>query len=144
MAIDGLNHCSIRTTELEATRQFYRDVLGLREGYRPPFRFPGHWLYCGEVAVVHLIGIDPQDAQGLVDYLGDKAAGTLAGGGAVDHIAFMASDLAGLRRRLSGLGLPFRERTVPEIGLHQLFIEDPNGVTLELNFAATEAAGGKP
>lgn len=144
MAIDGLNHCSIRTTELEATRCFYRDVLGLREGYRPPFKFPGHWLYAGDVAVVHLIGIDPKDAQGLVDYLGDKAPGALAGGGAVDHIAFMASDLAGLRRHLSGLGVPFRERTVPAIGLHQLFVEDPNGVTLELNFAAIETQTAKP
>ena len=69
MALDRLDHYSIRTTDLDTTRNFYVEVLGLAEGYRPSFDFPGHWLYCGERAVVHLIGIDPDDGQGLVDFL---------------------------------------------------------------------------
>ena len=58
MALDRLDHYSIRTTDLDTTRDFYVEVLGLSEGYRPTFDFPGHWLYCGERAVVHLIAGD--------------------------------------------------------------------------------------
>lgn len=143
MPLQSLNHFSIRTGDLAASRRFYVEVLGLRDGARPPFSFPGHWLYCGEQPVVHLIGSVPGKDAGL-GYLGDRAAGTAAHGepatGAVDHIAFLAADLAGLRRRLSESGLHYRERTVPLTGQHQLFVTDPNGVLIEINFAATEAA----
>ncbi len=140
--IDKLAHFSVRTADLAASRRFYVEVLGFREGFRPPFAFPGLWLYRGgdeaEYGVVHLIGIDPDDPQGLVDYLGDKAADTLQGSAAVDHLAFLATGLPEMRRRLDGAGLVYRERTVPSLGLHQLFVEDPSGVTIELNYPAAE------
>lgn len=144
MAIKKLAHYSIRTTALEDSLRFYTGILGFQAGFRPPFDFPGYWLYRGgdeaEFGVVHLIGIDPDNPAGLVDYLGDKDAASLRGSAAVDHLAFLADDLPDMHARLRRAGLPFRERTVPQLGLHQLFVEDPSGVTIELNFAAAEAA----
>jgi catechol 2,3-dioxygenase-like lactoylglutathione lyase family enzyme len=143
MAIQTLAHYSVRTTRLEASRHFYVDVLGFREGFRPPFDFPGLWLYKGDdeaqFGVVHIIGIDPDAPQGLIAYLGDKSEQTLHGSAAIDHLAFLATDLIDMRRRLQQAGLTFRERTVPSIGLHQVFVEDPSGVTIELNYPADEA-----
>lgn len=144
MPITKLAHYSVRTTDLSASRRFYTRVLGLREGFRPPFAFPGAWLYFGddeaEYGVVHLIGVDRQDADGLIAYLGDKADDALHGGGAVDHIAFLATDWRRMRETFTREGLAFRERTVPRLGLHQVFVADPSGVTIELNFPAAEGA----
>jgi catechol 2,3-dioxygenase-like lactoylglutathione lyase family enzyme len=138
-----LNHISVRTLDLEGTRDFYQRVLGLTVGPRPDFPFPGAWMYRGDHsdvanAVVHLIGMDPNDPKGLKDYLGDRDVASLHGTGAVDHVAFFATGLAGMLEHLRGLGVPVRERTVPNIGLHQLFLEDPNGVVVELNYPAAE------
>ena len=141
----SLNHFSVRTLDLAASRRFYETVLGLTAGPRPDFPFPGHWMYRGDHAdyanaAVHLIGIDPQDAAGLKGYLGDRDPASLKGSGAVDHIAFFADGLAATLGHLRGLGVPFRERTVPSLGLHQLFLTDPDGVVIELNFPAAEHA----
>jgi len=147
MPITKLAHFSVRTTSIEASRQFYMDVLGFKEGYRPAFNFPGIWLYLGgdeaEYGIVHIIGIDKNDPQGLKDYLGEKAESALSGSGAVDHVAFLATDLATMRQRLKDTGSDYRERTVPDMGLHQVFVEDPSGVTIELNFPATEVESGE-
>jgi catechol 2,3-dioxygenase-like lactoylglutathione lyase family enzyme len=89
--------------------------------------------------VVHLVGIDLSNPSGLRDYLGDKAEDSLQGSAAVDHLAFMASGWGGMRDRMQGAGLAFRERTVPSLGLHQVFVEDPSGITIELNYPAGEA-----
>jgi catechol 2,3-dioxygenase-like lactoylglutathione lyase family enzyme len=139
----SINHISIRTLDLEATRHFYVEALGLCDGPRPPFPFPGHWLYQGPTdvyanAAVHLIGIDAQDPSGLQNYLGDRGADSLRGTGAVDHIAFFATDLPAALARLRRLGIEPRARDVPGIGLHQLFVDDPNGVVVELNFPLAE------
>lgn len=135
MAIERLDHYSIRTTDVEATRKFYTEVLGLEVGPRPNFPFPGVWLYQGGIAVVHVVGIDPSDRAGLHDYLGERgsdAAG--AGTGTIDHVAFLGRDFAGMRARFQQAAITFRERKVPNMDLMQIFVDDPNGVTIELNF----------
>lgn len=135
MAIQTLDHCSIRTLNLEASRAFYIDVLGMKEGDRPDFPFPGAWLYLGDRAVIHLVGVDPDDSRGLVEYLGgDIDLDTLLGGGSLDHIAFCATDAPKTIRRLQRNNVPFRERQVPNMDLSQIFVEDPNGITIELNY----------
>lgn len=143
MTIRKLGHYSIRTADLESSRRFYTDVLGLTEGFRPPFPFPGIWLYLpgdqSDYGVVHIIGIDPHDQQGLVDYLGDRDPASLTGTGTLDHVAFLATGLRGMHKKLAELKLPFTERTVPSLGLHQVFLTDPSGVTVELNYPADEA-----
>jgi catechol 2,3-dioxygenase-like lactoylglutathione lyase family enzyme len=139
----SLNHFSIRTLDLAATKDFYVSVLGLDVGPRPEFPFPGYWLYQGPTdvysnAAVHIIGIDPKDASGLHQYLGDRAPGELKGSGALDHIAFFATELQGMLSRLSSLGIEARRRDVPGLGLHQLFLDDPNGIVVELNYPFAE------
>lgn len=138
-----LNHFSIRTTDLAASRRFYAEVLGLTVGPRPDFPFPGAWMYRGDHgdvanAVVHIIGIDRNDPKGLEQYLGGREEAALAGSGAVDHIAFFAEGLAEMLAHLGALRVAYRERTVPSIGLHQLFLDDPCGIVIELNYPAAE------
>jgi catechol 2,3-dioxygenase-like lactoylglutathione lyase family enzyme len=145
MPVGKLDHYSIRTLDIEASRRFYTEVMGFNVGFRPPFNFPGLWLYNGAqypetTGVVHIIGIDLNDPQGLKDYLGDRDLESLQGTGSVDHMAFTATGLAGMRERLTRHGVAFRERNVPSLGIHQVFFEDPSGVTLELNYPAAEAA----
>ncbi len=138
MSLQRLDHYSIRTAALEQTRNFYVNVLGLEEGFRPAFDFPGHWLYCGERAVVHLIGVTASSKQDLDDFLGDREIAA-DGSGALDHVAFRAEDLPALRQRLAEHQLGCRERTIPALDLHLVFIEDPNGIVVELNYVAAEA-----
>lgn len=147
MAISKLSHYSIRTLDLEATRRFYTEVMGFSVGPRPPFKFPGLWLYNGshdsyDNAIVHIIGIDPNDPQGLKDYLGDRDTASLQGGtGTFDHIAFAATGLEGMLQQLKKKTVPYRERAVPNLHLHQVFLDDPSGVVIELNYPAGENAG---
>lgn len=144
MPIVRLDHYSIRTLDLEASQRFYTEVMGFEIGFRPAFDFPGLWLYngapgSGSYGVVHIIGIDPANPEGLKQYLGDRDPSTLHGTGTVDHMAFTASGLPEMRARLARHGVPYRERTVPDLGLHQVFFEDPSQVTIELNYPAEEA-----
>lgn len=142
MPMVKLAHFSIRTSDLAASERFYTNILGFRAGTRPAFDFPGRWLYMGndesEFGVVHLVGIDPDNPEGLSSYLGDKAnAGT--GTGVVDHIAFLATGWRELRERCKTEGQIYVERIVPSLGLLQVFLDDPSGVTIELNYPAEEA-----
>lgn len=145
MPIGRLDHYSIRTLDVDASRRFYTEVMGFQVGFRPPFDFPGLWLYNGaqypeSYGVVHIIGVDLNDPQGLKEYLGDRGLESLKGTGTVDHMAFSATGLADMRTRLKRLNIAYRERTVPTLGLHQVFFEDPSSVTIELNYPAAEAA----
>ena len=141
----SLNHFSIRSLEIEKTSDFFSKVLGLTVGPRPEFPFPGVWLYNGDEsdwasAVLHLIAIDKNDPDGLKKYLGDRDPSSLHGSGAVDHIAFFAKGLEEKVALLKSLNIPYRERTVPVLKLHQIFLDDPNGVVIELNYPAAEKA----
>lgn len=139
MSLRTLDHCSIRTVKLKETRDFYVDVLGMDDGDRPDFPFPGNWLYVDGRAVVHLVGVDADDPSGLVEYLGgDIDPEALDGSGSFDHIAFRAGNAAGLIERLKKNDVPYRERQVPSMDLYQLFLEDPNGITVELNYFGSE------
>ena len=141
----SLNHFSIRSLEIEKTTEFFSKVLGLTVGPRPEFPFPGVWLYNGDEnswsnAVLHLIAIDKNDPNGLKQYLGERDASSLHGSGAVDHIAFFATGLEEKIALLKSMKTPYRERTVPVLKLHQIFLDDPNGVVIELNYPAQEKA----
>lgn len=143
MPIGKLDHYSIRTLDIDASRRFYTEVMGFEVGFRPSFDFPGLWLYNGtrhpeSYGVVHIIGVDPANPEGLKAYLGDRDISTLDGTGTVDHMAFAATGVAEMRARLVRFGVAFRERTVPDLGLHQVFFEDPSQVTIELNYPAHE------
>jgi catechol 2,3-dioxygenase-like lactoylglutathione lyase family enzyme len=123
MPIETLDHYSVRTADVERTRAFYQDVVGLKDGPRPDFPFPGAWLYAGEHAVVHIIGIKEERARDLSEDTGS-----------LDHVAFAASDLPAMRQHLAAQKIAFRERKIPGLDITQLFVVDPNGVTIEINF----------
>ena len=141
MSLSSLDHCSIRTVKLRETRQFYVNILGMVDGDRPDFPFPGAWLYVEGVAVVHIIGADPDDSSGLASYLGgEMGADALTGSGSLDHIAFRAKDPELVMSRLKKYGYEYRKRNIPSMNLFQVFVEDPNGITIELNYWGEEQA----
>jgi len=129
MPLGALQHYTIEPSNLEATKDFYCDVLGLENGDRPPLGFPGYWLYSGGVATVHLLG--PRQPREGVVVRGEKKFDDT---GRFDHIAFAASDIDEVRARLASKSVKFRENTVPRTGAKQIFLYDPDGVGVELNF----------
>ena len=131
MGIQALEHVTIRCAELQRTRDFYVDLLGLRDGERPAFPFRGHWLYLGGIPVVHLVeASDSAGAWGRDIVIPRAEEGT----GSFDHVAFRGDDFAAMRERLQKAGMTFRERVVPGGALSQLFVPDPEGVLVEINF----------
>jgi catechol 2,3-dioxygenase-like lactoylglutathione lyase family enzyme len=139
----SLNHFSIRTLNMEATKNFYSAVIGLEVGPRPNFPFPGIWLYSGDTgnyanAVVHVIGLDPANPNGLNQYLGERDNTGLHGSGAVDHLAFFVTGLNEKKALLAKHKVAFTEREVPVLGLIQLFLHDPSGIVIELNYPSSE------
>jgi len=123
MPLTRLNHVTVRTDDLDGTRDFYQDLLGLKVGPRPPLGFPGHWLYAGEDPVVHLV----PKSNGI-------GGGNSQDTGNFDHVAFTATDFKGMRERFKQRGIEFREQQVPASPMRQIFVEDPNKVMVELNF----------
>jgi len=137
MPLSHIEHYLILTADIEATRDWYVDALGLRVGETPNFPFPVCWLYIGERDVIHIGQLDASAAQRK--YLGDPSKSGDAGTGALDHIAFRATGLSETLDHLRRRNIAFMERQVDDQGLYQLFLHDPNGIKIELNFAAAEA-----
>ena len=118
MTVHGVDHINISTSNLERCRDFYCGVLGLEEGWRPSFDSPGAWLYASGVPIVHVSVTDtPRD-----------------GLSAVDHIAFAVKGFEAMKVRLGEQGIAFETYDVPSTPTKQIFIEDPDGVSVELNF----------
>jgi catechol 2,3-dioxygenase-like lactoylglutathione lyase family enzyme len=131
LGVQALEHVTIRCAQLQRTRDFYVDLLGLSEGERPAFPFRGHWLYLGGIPVVHLVeASDSAGAWGREIVIPQAENGT----GSFDHVAFRGDDFAAMRERLQKAGMTFRERVVPGGALSQLFVPDPEGVLVEINF----------
>jgi catechol 2,3-dioxygenase-like lactoylglutathione lyase family enzyme len=139
MPLSHLEHCLIQTADLEATKDWYVRVLGMRVGPHPDFGFPVHWLYIGERDVLHLTEGGSEVSENRKRYLGQQSK-AVSGSGVIDHLAFRATALDETIGRLRDLGIDFSERRVDGQGLYQLFLFDPNGVKIEHNFAAEEAA----
>lgn len=134
MPATKLDHYNIWTTKIDETIQFYVDVLGLRVGDRPPVSIPGAWIYDGtDMAVVHLVDVTKCSPEDLVA-AGGRDITTLDGSGSIDHVAFEASDFEGLQAKLAATGCEFHEDGIPAFNIRQLFVNDPNGIRIELNF----------
>ena len=130
MPLGGLQHYTIEPQDLEKTKDFYVEVLGLENGERPPLNFPGYWLYSGGVPTVHLLGKRTPREGIVVRGAKKKFKDT----GRFDHIAFAATDIAGVRKKLKARKVKFREQVIPRTGGQQIFLYDPDGVGVELNF----------
>lgn len=140
MPLSHLEHFLVQSADLEGTKDWYIRVLGLREGPHPDFGVPVHWLYIGDRDVLHLTHGGSNVSESRKRYLGQESEAT-QGSGVIDHVAFRATGLAEMIAHLQHLGIAFKERQVDAQGLYQLFLFDPNGVKVELNFAAAEAKG---
>ncbi|MCE2525273.1 MAG: VOC family protein [Acidimicrobiia bacterium] len=125
MTINSLDHYNIETARLEETVEFYAEVLGLSRGYRPSsIPVPGAWMYAGGHACIH------------INEVSDDMAGPT---GPINHVAFETANEPGdydtMKADLAARGLPFDEAdSRPMIPLRQIFVHDPNGIRLELNY----------
>jgi len=124
MKLQGFSHVNVRCSEGDLPRleKFYAEALGLKPGNRPDFDFAGLWLYCGDEPLVHISARFPSGS-----FVKD------AHNASIDHIAFKACGIAAFRRRLASFGIPFAEQNVEGAG-YQVFIHDPVGTRIELNF----------
>jgi catechol 2,3-dioxygenase-like lactoylglutathione lyase family enzyme len=129
MGVGLLDHFNIRTSRLDASVRFYEDILGLESGDRPNFSFPGAWLYSEGKPVVHLVDISATAERQKPD------------SGVVHHVAFASRDFAGMKQRLESKGVEHDIRQVPGGALWQIFVRDPNGVMIELNYEAASEQG---
>ena len=132
MPLTELDHYFVRSRDLEKSRRFYCDVLGFETMARPNLPFPGYWLGVNGKVQVHMGPDAIPDADRY--YFGTTAASAKDNAGVVDHLAFQATDPESFAARFRNLGIPTRERYIEEIKLFQIFIADPDGLMLELNF----------
>jgi len=129
-----LEHYTIWTVRFEETVRFYVDVLGLFPGPRPSSIIPGAWIYDdGDKPVVHLVDVAKDASKPMLQSSGRDAA-SLRGSGSIDHVAFEAVDIEELKSKLTAAGSSFRQEEIPAMNLRQIFVLDPNGVQVELNF----------
>jgi catechol 2,3-dioxygenase-like lactoylglutathione lyase family enzyme len=134
MSVAAIDHVLVLSDDIDATRDFYVDVVGLHVGARPPLEFPGYWLYAqGSAACLHLA-----DRSAYLRHLPTLGldAGQRASGD-IDHIAFEATDYASMTARIEDCGVTPVRNSIPG-GPRQLFVEDPNGVRIEINVKAVE------
>jgi catechol 2,3-dioxygenase-like lactoylglutathione lyase family enzyme len=143
MPVTELNHYFVRANDLERTKQFYCDVLGFEVMPRPDFPFPGYWLGVNGKIQVHMGPHGVPNSE--LYYLGTTSRSATDNSGVVDHIAFLASEPEKFVKRFADIGLAHRNRYFPEFKLFQMFVKDPNGLTIELNFFGIdkEPAWGK-
>jgi catechol 2,3-dioxygenase-like lactoylglutathione lyase family enzyme len=144
MPLSHIEHFLVAADDIDATRDWYARVLGMRSGAHPDFGFPVHWMYIGEVDMVH-IGPSAKAANEIQKkYLGRTSQNAGTGTGALDHIAFRASGLRQMIGHLREQGVPFSQRRANGQALYQLFFYDPNGIKIELNYDAKETDGIEP
>jgi catechol 2,3-dioxygenase-like lactoylglutathione lyase family enzyme len=136
----------ILTHDPDATRDWFCDNLGFRNGYHPEFGFPVYWLYIGEQDVIHIGKArhsahqdvylkTPSDQEGV-----DYAAAGVPGSGRIDHLCLNCEGIEEFIERLTRNGVEFSERKAHNSNLYQLFMREPvNGIKVELNFAWAEA-----
>src|SRR5918997_179408 len=126
MPLTQMEHLLVLTDDIDGTRDFYCRALGLEEGERPPLAFPGYWLYVEGVPCIHVADREAYTAH-------SEELGIPAKPGAVDHIAFAGNDFEEALARLEREGVEAATNTVPGVGLRQLFLDDPNGLKIEIN-----------
>ncbi len=129
MSVTAMNHFTVLTDDLPATLAFYEAHLGLKAGARPPFGFPGAWLYAdggrGKDPILHIVaGIGKER---LVK-------------GVIDHMAFSGKGLDAAVGKLKARGIAYELRRLPGYGTWQLFFVDPNGAKVEIDFDSAEPA----
>ncbi len=132
MPLVDLHHVAIRTSDVAASERFYTQVLGMHKVERPEFDFPGAWLQMGQT-MFHLMG-----GYAALDEHGQPCSG----GAAVDHLALNARDFDAMKAQVVAAGLVPAENAISAFGIWQLFVRDPDGVLIELNFRVADEPEG--
>lgn len=124
MSVIGFSHYNLRAPRalLEELRAFYCEVVGLELGQRPSFRSFGYWLYAGGYPILHLSEAGPGEVRP------EQPLGTF------DHAAFRCTGRAQLEQQLKRRGIAYRVAVVPATQQVQVFLSDPAGNGVELNF----------
>ncbi len=141
MSVTALEHVLVLSDDIEATRDFYRQAVGLTVGERPPLPFPGFWLYAGATPCVHVAERAAYLAHAATLGLTPPAG---ASAPSVDHISFTAADRRAVQARLRAAGVDAVANEVAGGTTAQLFFEDPNGVRLEINVKSPLGSAGSP
>ena len=128
MQLGSLDHVNVRTSRLDQMVEWYVKMLGMRVGDRPPFPFPGAWLYVGDQPYVHLIGIEEEPGSDPDDLK-------------LEHFAFAATGLDGFLERLDAAGERYDKRVVPGFGITQVNVWDPDGNHIHIDFAPSKPKG---
>jgi catechol 2,3-dioxygenase-like lactoylglutathione lyase family enzyme len=125
-----LDHVTIRTRDIEATRLFFAAVFDMAEGRRPAAirRIPGAWMYAAGRPLVHIIATSGDGPDHAAD--------------AIDHVGFRLDNYVAFRARLDRLGILYSCLDLPEIDERRLFLRAPGGPLLEAVFAAPGPAPG--
>jgi catechol 2,3-dioxygenase-like lactoylglutathione lyase family enzyme len=132
MPLQRLEHYLVLSDDIHKTRDFYCDVLGMTEGFRPQLDFPGFWLYVGDTPCIHIA--EWQTYAVWTQAVGIPVSERASATGPVDHIAFNATGFDEMRARLLSRKLEWSENSLDDIGMKQMFLRDPNGVPIEINF----------
>ena len=132
MPLQRMEHYLVLSDDIEATRSFYCDLLGFEEGFRPSMDFSGYWLYLDETPCIHIADWTSYEsyARRAAMSVSQRAVGT----GPVDHIAFSGTDYEEMTTRLKAHCVDYQTNHVAGIGLRQVFLHDPSGLKIELNF----------
>lgn len=119
MKIDHIN-ISAPLPLLKKVRDFYCQILGFSDGFRPESNIKGFWLYSDGEACLHL-------TESSKHFLNEKQ-------GYLDHVAFQSSNLEAVVTALNSKNVPYEVHKFPEVNMTQLFFRDPAGVGIEVNF----------
>ncbi|HUN26541.1 MAG TPA: VOC family protein [Steroidobacteraceae bacterium] len=131
MPLIKMEHYLVLTDDIERTKDFYCQALGMHVGLRPPLEFPGYWLYLGDTPCIHIAEWQTYTAHSLRQ--GIPVSRRAPGTGPFDHIAFNAENYDEVLERLERHGVRPGRNNVTGAALRQLFLTDPNGVKIEIN-----------
>src|SRR5581483_9042205 len=114
--VKAIDHATLVVKDLERSRRFYVDVLGMREVPRPAFSFQGLWFQAGATQI-HLI----------LEYAGSGPAGNLLPAdrrnSRTQHLAFAVDDAEAALPRLQELQVPVLSGPKPRPdGYVQVFV----------------------
>ena len=126
--IETLDHFFVYSSKLSLTKTFYCEVLGLEDGPRPAFDFPGYWFYLSGKPVIHVGTNEFPGGFDRTDHDREDDTGT------IDHVAFRCKGFSEFIARFQEYDQRFKINEIPDFDLKQIFVKDPNGVTIELNF----------
>jgi catechol 2,3-dioxygenase-like lactoylglutathione lyase family enzyme len=142
ISVKGINHVTLCCSayQLKTVQNFYQKILGLTAGPRPPFSFSGSWLYAGNEPIVHLAAVleESVESSSGAPSMPSATPATTSMTGAIDHVALRINGpVDACRKNLVASGITFTEAPVPDFPIYQLFLQDPLGVKIELNFELT-------